>query len=171
MSIGKYYNRGATGIESPYIGQIVKETDHNLVTSEEKNEMCDIPIPISEIKTGSNDKKIINLQGDKESDNTRSKMLDDLLNYTTETRKSNNPEKYGVWKLRIERDIEKIYECDSIELKQIKEALKLNFLTTSGQSEEQRQTYFNNLYERRFNKIEQLISKFKKDHVVNHERK
>jgi hypothetical protein len=41
--------------------------------------------------------------------------------------------------------------------------MKLNFLTTSGQSEEQRRTYFNNLYERRFNRIEQLINDFKSE--------
>ena len=76
---------------------------------------------------------------------------------------SNNSEKYGEWQGRIERVIEKTYGSDSIELKQIKGAMKLNFLTTSGQSEEQRRIYFNNLYERRFNRIEQLINDFKSE--------
>ncbi|HKR72848.1 MAG TPA: hypothetical protein VJR94_01915 [Candidatus Nitrosocosmicus sp.] len=113
----------------------------------------------------------MNLQGGKNSGNDRcNKVLDDLLSYTFETRRSNSPEKYGVWKARIERDIEKTYGSDSIELKQIKGTLQLNFLTTSGQSEEQRRIYFSNLYERRFNRIEQLISQFKLDQV-NHGRK
>ena len=135
----------------------------------EKNERFDIPI--TENKTGLNDNRIMNLQGDKDSGNDYSNnVLDDLLNYTFEIRRSNNPEKYGVWKSRIERCIEKIYGSDSSERKQIKDALKLNFLTTSGQSDEQRHIYFNNLYERRFNRIEQLISQFKVDQV-NHGRK
>ena len=108
-----------------------------------------------------NDNGITSLQGDKDSGNDRSKVLDDLLNYTLEIRRSNNPEKYGGWQGRIERVIEKTYGSDSIKLKQIKGAMKLNFLTTSGQSEEQRRIYFNDLYERRFNRIEQLINDFK----------
>jgi hypothetical protein len=105
----------------------------------------------------------MNLQDDKDGGNDRSKVLDDLLNYTLEIQRSNNSEKYGEWQGRIERVIEKTYGSDSIELKQIKGAMKLNFLTTSGQSEEQRRTYFNNLYERRFNRIEQLINDFKSE--------
>jgi hypothetical protein len=89
----------------------------------------------------------MNLQDDKDGGNDRSKVLDDILNYTLEIQRSNNSEKYGEWQ----------------ELKQIKGAMKLNFLTTSGQSEEQRRTYFNNLYERRFNRIEQLINDFKSE--------
>ena len=104
----------------------------------------------------------MNLQGDKESGNDHSnKVLDDLLNYTLEIRRSNNPEKYSEWQATIERVIEKTYGSESLELKQIKGAMKLNFLTTSGQSEEQRRIYFNNLYESRFNRIEQLINDFK----------
>ena len=105
----------------------------------------------------------MNLQGDKVGGNDRSKVLDDLLNYTLEIQRSNNSEKYGEWQGRIERVIEKTYGSDSIELKQIKGAMKLNFLTTSGQSEEQRRIYFNNLHERRFNRIEQLINDFKSE--------
>ena len=128
----------------------------------EKNERFDIPI--TENKTGLNDNRIMNLQGDKDSGNDYSNnVLDDLLKYTFEIRRSNNPEKYGVWKSRIERVIEKTYGSDSIEIKQIKGVLKLNFLTTSGQSEEQRRIYFNNLYERRFSRIEQLINDFKSE--------
>ena len=112
----------------------------------------------------------MNLQGDKDSENDRSNnVLDDLLNYTLEIRRSNNPEKYGEWKARIERVIEKTDGSDSIELKQIRGAMKLNFLTTSGQSEEQRGVYFDDLYERRFNRIERLINEFKLDQV-NHGR-
>jgi hypothetical protein len=77
----------------------------------------------------------MNLQGDKESGNDRSnKILYDLLNYTLEIRRSNNPEKYSEWQTTIERVIEKTYGSESLELKQIKGAMKLNFLTTSGQS-------------------------------------
>jgi hypothetical protein len=112
---------------------------------------------------GLNDNRIMNLQGDKDGKNDRSKVLDDLLNYALEIQRSNNPEKYGGWQGTIERVIEKTYGNDSIELKQIKSAMKLNFLTTSGQSEEQRRIYFNNLYERRFNRIEQLINDFKSE--------
>jgi len=101
------------------------------------------------------------MQGDKDSRYHRSKVLDDLLDYTLEIRRSNNFEKYGGWKARIEGVIEKIYGNDTTELKQIKNAMKLNFLTTSGQSEEQRRTYFSDLYERRFNRIDQLINDFK----------
>ena len=101
--------------------------------------------------------------------NNSSKVLDDLLNDTLEHHRSNNSEKYPEWKARIERVIEKTYGSDSTELKQIKDAMKLNFLTTSGQSDEQRRIYFDNLYERRFNRIEQLISQFKLDQM-NHER-
>ncbi len=82
------------------------------------------------------------LQGGKDGGNDRSKVLDDLLNYILEIRRSNNPEKYDGWQGRIERVIEKTYGSDSIELKQIKGALKLNFLTTSGQSDEERGIYF-----------------------------
>jgi hypothetical protein len=164
MSIEKYFNRGVTALDSPLVGHVVKETDHNLEVFGENNERFDIPV--SENKTGLNDNRIMNLQGDKDSGNDYSNnVLDDLLKYTFEIRRSNNPEKYGVWKSRIERVIEKTYGSDSIELKQIKGAMKLNFLTTSGQSEEQRRIYFNNLYERRFNRTEQLISQFKLDQV------
>ena len=105
----------------------------------------------------------MNLQGDNDGGNDRSKVLDNLLNYTLEIRKSNNSEKYGGWQGRIERVIEKTYGSESKELKQIKDAMKLNFLTTSGQSEEQRGIYFDNLYERRFHRIEQLINDFKSE--------
>lgn len=114
-------------------------------------------------QTGLNDNRIINLQGENDSGNDCSKVLDDLLNYTFEIQKSNNPEKYSNWKARIERVIEKTYGSESIELRQIKSAMKLNFLTTSGQSEEQRGIYFDELYEKRFNRIEQLINDFKLD--------
>ena len=114
-------------------------------------------------QTGLNDNRIINLQGDNDSGIDRPNVLDDLLNYTLEIRRSNYPEKYGEWKARIERVIEKTDGSDSIELKQIKGAMKLNFLTTSGQSEEQRRIYFNNLYERKFSRIEQLINDFKSE--------
>ena len=120
-------------------------------------------------QTGLNDNGITSLQGDKDSGNDRSKVLDDLLNYALEIRRSNNPEKYGEWKARIERVIEKTDGSDSIELKQIRGAMKLNFLTTSGQSEEQRGVYFDDLYERRFNRIERLINEFKLDQM-NHGR-
>ena len=99
-----------------------------------------------------------------DSENDRAnKVLDDLLNYTLEIQRSNNPEKYGDWKATIERVIEKTFGSKSIELKQIKGAMKLNFLTTSGQSEEQRGIYFDDLYEKRFNRIEKLINDFKLD--------
>ena len=113
-------------------------------------------------QTRLSDNRIMDLQGDKENGNDRSsKVLDNLLNYTLEIRRSNNPEKYSERQATIERVIEKTYGSDSRELKQIKGAMKLNFLTTSGQSEEQRRIYFNNLYESRFNRIEQLINDFK----------
>ena len=111
-------------------------------------------------QTKVNDDRLTKLQGDKDCEN---KVLDDLLNYTLQIQRSNNPEKYSGWKTTIERAIEKTYGSDSIEFKQIKGAMKLNFLTTSGQSEEQRAIYFDNLYERRFSRIEQLISEFKLD--------
>ena len=114
-------------------------------------------------QTGLNDNRIINLQGDNDSGIDRPNVLDDLLNYTLEIRRSNNSEKYGEWQGRIERVIEKTDGSDSIELKQVRGAMKLNFLTTSGQSEEQRRIYFNNLYERRFSRIEQLINDFKSE--------
>jgi hypothetical protein len=117
----------------------------------------------TEIKnqTRLNDDRITKLQGDKDSENDRSEVLDDLLNYTLEIQRSNIPEKYGEWKAMIERVIEKMYGSDSIALNQIKSAMKLNFLTTSGQSEEQRDIYFDNLYKRRFKRIEALINEFK----------
>ncbi len=121
----------------------------------------DIPCTETINQTGLNEHGIMNLQGDKDGGNERSKVLDELLNYTLEIRRSNISEKYGEWQGRIERVIEKTYGSDSIELKLIKGAMKLNFLTTSGQSEEQRRIYFNNLYERRFSRIEQLINDFK----------
>ena len=114
-------------------------------------------------QTGLNYNGIMKLHGDKDDGNDRSKVLDDLLNYTHEIRRSKNSEKYGEWQGRIERVVEKTYGSDSIKLKQIKGAMKLNFLTMSGQSEEQRRIYFNNLYERRFNRIEQLINDFKSE--------
>ena len=113
--------------------------------------------------TGLNVNRIMNLQDGKDGGIDRSKVLDDLLNYTLEIRRSNNSEKYGEWQGRIERVVEKTYGSNSINLKQIKGAMKLNFLTMSGQSEEQRRIYFNNLYERRFNRIEQLINDFKSE--------
>ena len=168
MSVDKYSNRGVTALDSHLIGHVIKETDHNLVVFENKDERFDIPI--SENKMGLNDNRIMNLQGDKDSMNGHSKILDELLNYTFEIRRSNNSEKYGGWKARIEVVIEKTYGSDSIELVQVKGAMKLNFLTTSGQSEEQRRIYFDNLYEERFNRIERLINEFKLDQV-NHEKK
>jgi len=58
-------------------------------------------------QTGLNDNGIMNLQGDRDGGHDRSKVLDDLLNYTLEIRRSNNSEKYGKWQGRIERVIEK----------------------------------------------------------------
>lgn len=49
MSIGKYFNRGVMALDSPHIGHVVKETDHNLVIFGEHNDRFDIPI--SEIQT------------------------------------------------------------------------------------------------------------------------
>ena len=49
MSIGKYFNRGVMALDSPHVGHVVKETDHNLVIFGENNERFDVPI--SEIKT------------------------------------------------------------------------------------------------------------------------
>lgn len=161
MSIEKHFNRGVTALDSPHTSKIVKETDHNLDVFGEINEK--FAIPFSENKTGLIDNIFMNL-GDRDSGNDYSNnVLYDLLNYNREIQKSNSSEKYGGWKARIERDIEKTYGIDSVELKQIKGAMKLNFLTTSGQSEEQRRTYFNKLYESRFDRIEQLISQFKLD--------
>lgn len=108
-----------------------------------------------------NDNGIMNLPDNKKSGNNRSKLLDDLLNYTLTIRKSNNSEVYGGWQARIERVIEKTYGSDTIELKQIKDAMKLNFVVSDRQSEEERRRYFSNLYERRFNRIEQLLKDFK----------
>ena len=160
MSTGKYFNRGVMALDAPHIGHVVKETDHNLVIFGENNERFDIPI--SENKTGLNDNRIMNVQGDKDNGNDGSnKVLDDLLNYNLEIQRSNNSKKYPGWQARIERVIEKTYGSDSIKLKQIKGSMKLNFLTTSGQSEEERSIYFNNLYERRFDRIERLINDFK----------
>ena len=119
---------------------------------------------------GLNDNGIMNSQGVKDRGNNRSQVLDDLLNHTLEIRKSNNHEKYSGWQARIEGVIEKTYGGDSIELKQIRGAMKLNFLTTSGQSEEQRRSYFDDLYDRRFNRIEQLINDFKSESEVLDER-
>lgn len=122
-------------------------------------------IETSDVKnqTGSNDNGITMLRGEKINRNDHSKVLDDLLNHIIEIRKSNISEQYSGWQGRIVRDIEEAYGKDSSELKQVKDALKLNFLTTSGQSENQRRIYFDNLYERRFNRIEQLINEFKLD--------
>jgi hypothetical protein len=69
----------------------------------------------------------LRLQGDKDCENNCSKVLDALLNYTFEIQRANNPEKYGEWKATIERVIETTYGSNSIELKQIKGAMKLNF--------------------------------------------
>jgi len=49
MSIGKYFNRGVMALDSPHVGHVVKETDHNLVIFGENNERFDVPI--SQIKT------------------------------------------------------------------------------------------------------------------------
>ncbi len=65
-------------------------------------------------QTGLKDNRITNLQGNKDSGNDRSKVLDDLLNYTLEIRRSNNSEKYSGWQGRIERAIEKTYGSDSV---------------------------------------------------------
>ena len=59
MTIGKYFNQGVTALDSPHIGHVVKETDHNLEVFGEKNERFDIPI--TENKTGLNDNRIMNL--------------------------------------------------------------------------------------------------------------
>ena len=48
MSIEKYFNRGVTALDSPLVGHVVKETDHNLEVFGENNKRFDIPI--SEIK-------------------------------------------------------------------------------------------------------------------------
>ena len=44
-------------------------------------------------QTGLNDNGIMNLQDDKDGGNDRSKVLDDLLNYTLEIQRLNNSEK------------------------------------------------------------------------------
>ena len=36
MTIEKYFNQGVTGLDSPHIGHVVKETDHNLEVFGEK---------------------------------------------------------------------------------------------------------------------------------------
>lgn len=151
MSIVKNNKAPSSNLSTNFSFPII----NNIETSDVKNQ------------TGSNDNEITTLRGEKISGNDRSKVLDDLLNYILEIRKSNISEQYDGWQGRIVRDIEKTYGKDSIELKQVKDALKLNFLTTSGQSEDQRRIYFDNLYERRFNRIEKLINEFKVD-LINH---
>jgi hypothetical protein len=142
----------------------IKDPSSTLSTNFNYPIINDIESLESKNQTGSNDNRIMNVQGEKDNDNDRSnKILDDLLNYTLEIQRSNNPEKYGGWKATIERVIEKTYGSDSKELRQIKDAMKLNFLTTSGQSEEQRGIYFDDLYEKRFNRIEKLNNDFKLD--------
>lgn len=116
-------------------------------------------------KTRLNEDGITKWQGDRDGGDNRSKVLEDILNYTIDIQSSKKPEKYGEWKATIERVIEKTYGSDSVKLKQIKSAMKLNFLTTSGQSEEQRRIYFDDLCERRFDRIEHLINEFKLDKV------
>ena len=44
MSIGKYFNRGVMALDSPHIGHVVKETDHNLVILGDNDERFDVPI-------------------------------------------------------------------------------------------------------------------------------
>jgi hypothetical protein len=135
----------------------IKDPSSTLSTNFNYPIINDIESSESKNQTGSNDNRIMNVQGEKDNENERSnKILDDLLNYTLEIQRSNNPKIYGGWKATIERVIEKTYGSDSKELRQIKDAMKLNFLTTSGQSEEQRGIYFDDLYEKRFNIIEKL---------------
>ena len=52
----------------------------------------------------------MNLQGDKYGGNDRSIVLNDLLKYTLEIRKSKDSEKYGGWQGKIERIIGKPME-------------------------------------------------------------
>jgi hypothetical protein len=144
----------------------IKDHSSTLSTNFNYPIIDDIESSESKNQTGSNDNRIMNLQENIDSGNDDSNnVLDDLLNYTLEIRSSNNPVKYGGWKATIERVIEKIYGRESKELRQIKDAMKLNFLTTSGQSEEQRGIYFDDLYEKRFNRIEKLISQSKLDQI------
>ncbi|WP_148687710.1 hypothetical protein [Candidatus Nitrosocosmicus hydrocola] len=144
----------------------IKDYSSTLSTNFDCPIIDDIESSESKNQTGSNDNRIMNLQENIDSGNDDSNnVLDDLLNYTLEIRSSNNPVKYGGWKATIERVIEKTYGRESKELRQIKDAMKLNFLTTSGQSEEQRGIYFDDLYEKRFNRIEKLIGQFKLDQI------
>ncbi|HET6590253.1 MAG TPA: hypothetical protein VFG45_08825, partial [Candidatus Nitrosocosmicus sp.] len=114
MSIVKNNKAPSSNLSTNFSFPII----NNIETSDVKNQ------------TGSNDNKITTLRGEKISGNDRSKVLDDLLNYILEIRKSNISEQYDGWQGRIVRDTEKTYGKDSIELKQVKDALKLNFLTT-----------------------------------------
>ena len=142
----------------------IKDPSSTISTNYNYPIIDDIESSESKNQTGSNDNRIMNLQGEKDNENDRSKkVLDDLLNYTIEIQRSNDPEKHGGWKTTIERVIEKTYGSDSKEVRQIKDAMKLNFLTTSGQSEKQRGIYFDDLYEKRFNRIGKLIYEFKLD--------
>ena len=58
------------------------------------------------------DNRNMDLQDDKKSENNRSKVLEDLLNYTLTIRKSSNSEEFGGWQARIERVIEKHMEVN-----------------------------------------------------------
>jgi hypothetical protein len=49
MTSGKYFNRGVMALDSPYIGQVVRETEDKIVVFGEGNDRYDIPK--SEIQT------------------------------------------------------------------------------------------------------------------------
>jgi len=50
----------------------------------------------------------MSFQANKNNGNDRYKVLDDLLNYIFETQRSENSEKYSLWKATIEGVIESI---------------------------------------------------------------
>ena len=49
MTTGKYFNRGVMGLDSPYIGHVVRETEDKIVIFGEGNDRYDVPK--SEIQT------------------------------------------------------------------------------------------------------------------------
>lgn len=174
----KWHNGKIITIEWQFygIGQVEKEGriySVNLTTLHNRNitfpvinnEQWTQIIKLKEV----NDKGIMNSQDDKKGENNRSKVLDDLLNYTLNIRKTNNSEEFDAWRSRIERVIEKTYGSDTTELKQIKAAMKLPIVLSNRQSEEQRRIYFDNLYRRRFNRIEQMLNDFKSESESSYE--
>ena len=90
--------------------------------------------------------------------NERVETLKQLLHQTQTGRSTMSSNDQEIWQARIERVIGRLYGKESTELQQIKDAMEQHFIISNRQSKEERNAYFSELANERFDRIEGMLA-------------